>query len=124
VSRNPATGEILAEFSCATSADVATAVSRARAAQPAWAARPARQRLAVIRRFQQLLLERKKEIGGLITREAGKPYAEALSTEVLVVLDAAQFCRKNVADFLRPERVPHANLLMKTKRGHLLREPV
>src|SRR5439155_5726372 len=62
-------------------------------------------------------------IAGMITREAGKPKVEALSTEVLVVLDAVNFLLENVAAFLQPEVVPHANPVMKLKRGWLLREP-
>ena len=59
----------------------------------------------------------------MITLEAGKPLAEALSTEILVVLDAAEYLLKNTAEFLLPERVPHANPVMKLKKGMLLREP-
>jgi succinate-semialdehyde dehydrogenase/glutarate-semialdehyde dehydrogenase len=120
---NPATGELLAEFVCATEAEVRAVVERARGAQPAWAQVDVRERVAVVRRFQQLLQERKAEVGQLITREAGKPYLEALSTEVLVVLDAARFCAQNTFAFLRPEPVPHGNPMMKAKRGHILREP-
>src|SRR5713101_7451089 len=59
----------------------------------------------------------------LITRETGKPYVEALLTEVLVVLDAARFHVENAYRFLREERVPHGNLAMKTKAGCIVREP-
>src|SRR5262249_35614502 len=59
----------------------------------------------------------------VITREAGKPLAEALGTEILVVLDAAKFLLDNAFAFLRPEPVPHANPVMKLKRGVLCREP-
>ena len=41
--------------------------------------------------FSGMLHEKKSEIAAAITREAGKPWAEALVTEVLVVLDAARF---------------------------------
>jgi succinate-semialdehyde dehydrogenase/glutarate-semialdehyde dehydrogenase len=123
VSTNPATGEVLAELSCATPDDVLAAVLRAKAAQPLWQATPVRERVAVVRRFQQLLNERRNDVAQLICREAGKPAAEALATEVLVVLDAAQFCIRNAYRFLRDQPLPHGNLAMKTKRGKLVREP-
>ncbi len=62
-------------------------------------------------------------MASLICREAGKPTAEALATEVLVVLDAAEFCIRNAHRFLRDQPLPHGNLAMKTKRGKLIREP-
>ena len=123
VSTNPATGEKLGELPCASSEDVHEAVRRARQAQPAWQALPVKQRVAVLQRFQRELAERRNEIAELISREAGKPTVEALNTEVLVVLDAAEFCIRNAHNFLKDESVPHGNLAMKTKRGKLLREP-
>ena len=122
-STNPSTGETLREFECASEAEVQAAVARARAAQPKWSELGARRRVATLHEFQNLLHKKKSDIARLITREAGKPYVEALLTEVLVVLDAARFCIENAYSFLRDEPVPHRNLAMKTKAGRILREP-
>ncbi len=123
VSSNPATGEVLAELACATADDVRKAVLCAKAAQPQWQATSVKERIKVLRRFQQLLREQRDFVAALISREAGKPAAEALATEVLVVLDAAEFCIGNAHKFLRDHPLPHGNLAMKTKRGKLVREP-
>ena len=123
LSANPATGERLREFESASEDQVRTAVSRARAAQASWNDLGVRRRVAILRDFQEKLYEKKSDVAHLITREAGKPYAEALLTEVLVVLDAARFCIENAYKFLRDEAVPHGNLAMKTKSGRILREP-
>ena len=80
VSVNPATGEILRELECTREAEVEAAVARARAAQVAWAELGLRRRVAVIREFQAKLHAKKSEIAAAITREAGKPVAEALVT--------------------------------------------
>ncbi len=120
---NPATGEVLREFECASEDEVQAAVARARAAQPAWAELGTRHRIAVIREFQRRLYKRKSEIAAAITREAGKPLAEALVTEVLVVLDAARFLIDHAWGLLRDEPVPHGNLVTKLKSGRLVREP-
>jgi acyl-CoA reductase-like NAD-dependent aldehyde dehydrogenase len=120
---NPATGEILREFQCASEAEVRAAVGRARAAQPAWNGLGLRKRIAVLRNFQRRLYEKKSEIATAITREAGKPYAEALVTEVLVVLDATRFLIENAYRLLGDEAVPHGNLATKLKSGQLIREP-
>jgi len=121
--RNPATQEEVGTVPIFSADQITAAVERAGAAQERWAATPIGARLKVIRRFQSLLCEQKDEVGAVITREAGKPLAEALSTEILVVLDAAEYLLKNTAEFLLPERVPHANPVMKLKKGMLLREP-
>jgi acyl-CoA reductase-like NAD-dependent aldehyde dehydrogenase len=123
VSRNPATGETLGTLSCADDAEVRAAVTRAAAAQPKWAALPMRERAACLRRFQHLLVQRKVEVARAITLEAGKPYAESLTTEVLVVLDAARFCVETAYHLLRPQAVPHGNPVVKAKSGWQVREP-
>ena len=92
---NPATGEVLGELDSAGPTEVHAAVARARSAQPDWNAWGVRNRIRVLRRFQQILLARKASIAERITQEAGKPSVEALTTEVLVVLDAARFLIDN-----------------------------
>jgi acyl-CoA reductase-like NAD-dependent aldehyde dehydrogenase len=123
VSTNPATGEILRELECASDGDVHAAVAKARASQPSWQALSVENRVAVLRRFQGLLQEDKSAVSALITQEAGKPYVEALLTEVMVVLDAARFLIDNAYGFLREQPVPHGNAAMKMKAGRILREP-
>jgi acyl-CoA reductase-like NAD-dependent aldehyde dehydrogenase len=120
---NPATGEVLGELDSAGPTEVRAAVARARAAQQDWNAWGVRNRVRVLRRFQQILLSRKNDIARRITQEAGKPLVEALLTEVLVVLDAARFLIENAFAILREEKLRHGNLAMKTKSGRILHEP-
>src|SRR6202522_2654002 len=120
---NPATNTVLREMECATEAEVRAAVVRAHAAQPSWSNLGVRKRIAVLREFQRRLHEKKSEIAEAITQEAGKPVAEAVITEVLVVLDAARFLIDNAFHLLRDEPLPHGNLATKLKRGFLVREP-
>ncbi|HET9184223.1 MAG TPA: aldehyde dehydrogenase family protein [Candidatus Angelobacter sp.] len=121
--RNPATQETVGIAPIFSAQEISVAVDRARTAQERWATTDVSNRLKLIRRFQQLLCEQKESVAAVITREAGKPLAEALSTEILVVLDAAQFLLNHAAEFLRPKPVLHSNPVMKLKKGTLLREP-
>jgi succinate-semialdehyde dehydrogenase/glutarate-semialdehyde dehydrogenase len=82
-----------------------------------------RKRTEVLREFQRLLHANKSQVAELISSEAGKPYVEALLTEVLVVLDSARFCIEHAYAFLQEELVPHRNLVMRAKAGRILREP-
>jgi acyl-CoA reductase-like NAD-dependent aldehyde dehydrogenase len=120
---NPATGAVLRELECAGESEVRSAVERAHAAQPTWGDLGVRKRVAVLREFQRKLRTRKSEIAEVITQEAGKPLAEALTTEVLVVLDAARFLIDRAYRLLRDEPLHHGNLATKLKRGRLVREP-
>ncbi len=120
---NPATGEVLRELECARDSEVRATVAKARTAQSSWAGIGVRNRVAVLREFQVRLHDRKSEIAEAIAREAGKPVVEALTTEVLVVLDATRFLIDNAYRLLRDEPIPHGNLATKLKRGLLVREP-
>lgn len=120
---NPATGETLREFDCASGDQVHQAFVCARAAQPAWFDLGVRRRAAVLQKFQRLLHESKCQIAEVISREAGKPYVEALTTEIAVVLDSVRFYIENAHALLRDEPVRHGNLAMKTKSGRIVREP-
>jgi succinate-semialdehyde dehydrogenase/glutarate-semialdehyde dehydrogenase len=119
---NPATQEIIGTLPNLTAAQIADSVARAAVAQARWAATPVRDRLRVFSRFADLLCDQKDAVAAIISREAGKPEAEALSTEILVVLDTVKYLQNNLPGFLRPEPVPHGNPAMKLKRGQLLRE--
>ena len=122
-STNPATGEVLGELDCAGPTEVHAAVARARAVQFEWSAWGVRNRVKVLQRFQQILLDRKDHVARCITQEAGKPYVESLLTEVFVVLDAARFLVDHTYSILRDEHLPYGNLAVKPKSGRILREP-
>jgi acyl-CoA reductase-like NAD-dependent aldehyde dehydrogenase len=120
---NPATGEVLGELDSAGPTEVRAALARARVAQTEWNGWGIRNRVRVLRRFQEILLAQKTDVARRITQEAGKPLVEALLTEVLVVLDAARFLIDNAFAVLREAKLPHGNLAMKTKSGRILHEP-
>jgi len=74
---DPATGETLAEVPRLGAAETRRAIEAARRALPAWRARTAKDRGGVLRRLSDLMLERVDELAALLTREQGKPLAEA-----------------------------------------------
>lgn len=122
VSLNPASGEPLHSFTACSDAEVRAAVQRGHAAQALWDGIGLRRRIRVVREFQKLLHARKAQIARLITEEAGKPYAEALTTEIMVVLDAARFLVENAYGLLRDQALAHGSLITKTKAGLVARE--
>ncbi len=69
---------VVGTFARGTRGDVVDAIAAARAAQPAWAATPWRERLAIVRRAAALISERQMEYAALMAIEVGKNRLEAL----------------------------------------------
>ncbi len=74
---NPSdTSDIIGRMANASAADVDDAVAAARAAQPAWEAVKLEERKNILHAIGQELIDRCDEIGTLLSREEGKPFAE------------------------------------------------
>ncbi|MEO7002251.1 MAG: aldehyde dehydrogenase family protein, partial [Ktedonobacterales bacterium] len=114
-SYNPATGEALAEVPVAGEAEIAVALQQARAAQPAWAALPIRERARVLRAFRRQLLTRAEWLTDLISCEQGRPRIEALVHEVMCVCDLIGYYTTHARRFLADEH-PWLHLYL-YKRG-------
>lgn len=122
-SRDPATGHVWQRFTPASADAVSAAVAAARGAQPAWGARSLADRLAVVARFHRLLFERRTEVAELLMREAGKPLADALASEVLITLDQARFYLDEAPRVLRGTTIRPRSLAMMRKQVHVAHEP-
>ncbi len=73
---NPADDSLVAEVPDSGAEDARAAVDAAHAAFPAWRALPAKQRAAILKRWNDLVMAKQDELGALISREQGKPLAE------------------------------------------------
>ncbi len=69
---DPATGESVWEGAAAGADDCNAAIAKARAVLGAWRGRPADERIALARRYAEVLGSRKAELSRLISRETGK----------------------------------------------------
>ncbi|MEU3305036.1 succinic semialdehyde dehydrogenase [Streptomyces sp. NPDC006678] len=116
----PFTGEKLADLPESTPEDVAEAFTRARAAQPAWAATSPRARAAVLLRFHDLVLERQAEVLDLIQLETGKARLHA-HEEVLAVAVAARHYGRKAPSYLKPKR--HTGVVPVLTKTTELRQP-
>jgi acyl-CoA reductase-like NAD-dependent aldehyde dehydrogenase len=74
---NPATGAVLAEVEADSAKSVRAKYERARRAQPGWAATPVRKRLAAIRKFRELVVERLPDLARTLSLEVGKPIRQS-----------------------------------------------
>ena len=74
---NPADGAVLATLPDMGAADTQAAVAAAEAAWPAWRARTAKERGAILRRWYDLILAHQDDLARILTAEQGKPLAES-----------------------------------------------
>jgi 1-pyrroline-5-carboxylate dehydrogenase len=88
---------VLGTFAEGTPADVDTAVGAARAAQPAWAAMPWNERLAIMRRAAELISERLMDNSAVMSFEVGKNRIEALG-EVEESADLIRYYARTMED--------------------------
>lgn len=72
-SKNPATGEVLGLVPHSSAEQVAQAVAAAKAAQPAWAARPDAERKALMMKVAEAIKANADYLASWVTREQGKP---------------------------------------------------
>lgn len=75
--RDPATGEVITQIAYGGAAEAEQAVVAAAKAFPAWRALTAKERSIKVRRWGELMLQHKEALAELLTREQGKPIAEA-----------------------------------------------
>ena len=74
---NPADGAVIASVPDLGAAETRRAIAAAEAALPAWRARTAKERAAVLRRWFELIMAHQEDLAVLMTAEQGKPLAEA-----------------------------------------------
>jgi succinate-semialdehyde dehydrogenase/glutarate-semialdehyde dehydrogenase len=74
---NPANGEQLGSVPMCGTAETVRAIRAADVAQRAWAQLPAKERAAILRRLNDLMLANADDLALILTSEQGKPLAEA-----------------------------------------------
>ncbi|MBY0359112.1 MAG: aldehyde dehydrogenase family protein [Candidatus Obscuribacterales bacterium] len=102
---NPATGVALAQIKISSKAEVEATVADAKAAFKLWRQKKVSERLLYIRRFHEILTEKKAEISQSITDEAGKPLVEALVSEVFAVLEACAWLQDKAETILADKQI-------------------
>lgn len=122
--RSPVTLEPTGELVCANSEDVAAAISKARAAQPAWAATSMKERAAIVERALKIVLQRQDEIIDTVVGETGKARTDAMSMEVFSVADQLCYYAKNAGKFLKPHKRKVHGILGLMKQLRVIYKPL
>ena len=101
---NPATGAVLIDVGTDTAKSVRAKYDRARAAQPKWAATPIRRRLAAIRKFREILVDRIPDLARTLSLEVGKPIRQSRN-ELNGLTGRIDFFLEQTERALREEKV-------------------
>ncbi|MDX1738450.1 MAG: aldehyde dehydrogenase family protein, partial [Alphaproteobacteria bacterium] len=74
---DPANGQKIADVAKCGGAETKRAIEAAAKAMPAWRAKTAKERGAIMKKWYDLMLENKDDLAKIMTMECGKPLAEA-----------------------------------------------
>ena len=104
--------------------EVVAAVDRARAAQGAWAKRSYSERARFIMRARGIVLDQVDEIAKLISRETGKPPAEATSMEIVPTLDLMNYFAKNTETILDRRKIDIGQYGLMGRSSYVVHKPL
>jgi succinate-semialdehyde dehydrogenase/glutarate-semialdehyde dehydrogenase len=124
VSYDPASDEEIGRAPLASASDVSQAIQRARQAQPAWATLSFRDRGRVVMKARELVLQNLDAIALLISRETGKPVAEAISMELVPTLDLMRYFARATQKLLRPQKIDIGQYGLMGRSSRVIYKPV
>lgn len=107
VSRNPATGKIIARHAAHSRSALEARLAAAHAASVRWRALPAASRARHLRAWAADLHRERAHLAAPVTAEMGKPLSDSLA-EVAKCADCLRHYARHGAGFLRAEKPPHA----------------
>ena len=73
---NPARGDVLVQVADLGVAETKRAIDAAHVAQKAWAAKTGKDRSAILRKWNDLMVANADDLGMILTAEMGKPFGE------------------------------------------------
>jgi succinate-semialdehyde dehydrogenase/glutarate-semialdehyde dehydrogenase len=101
---NPATGELIKEYSEMSFDEVSGIIGKANEAQKQWKIKKYAERAPFLYKISNLLKERKKELGKLMSKEMGKPLAQSIG-EIEKCAWVCEYYADNAEDFLSNDPV-------------------
>lgn len=121
--RDRVTNELLGTVAQQQLGDVRRAVERARLVQRAWADTPLELRVRAIEAIRDFVATHADELAETVARSTGKTFTEAMSTEILPSVLAAEYYVHNAPRFLTDHRIRPSNRVLFRKTTRLLRVP-
>ncbi|MFN3330398.1 MAG: aldehyde dehydrogenase family protein, partial [Pyrinomonadaceae bacterium] len=123
VSFDPATGERIGQAKIFTPEEVKEVVSRSRKAFLKWRTTSFEERKRLIMRARGIILAEIDEIAEFISKESGKPFAEAISMEIVPVLDLMQYFARKTKKLLKPRKIQIGIFSLLGRSSKIIYEP-
>ena len=102
---NPATGEQFGQVAMTTDEQIVTSCREMGAAGQIWSAKPVKERVRILRKFQEVIIDSLDEITEVINRDHGKSRQDAW-VEVMLTVDKLHQYYKRAPKWLRKRSVP------------------
>lgn len=109
---NPSTGAVIAKVADCGEAETLRAIEAAHKAFPAWSAKSAKERGAILRKWFDLIIQHKDDLGIIMTAEQGKPLKEAIGEVVYGAAFVEWFAEegKRVYGDMIPSTIPNSRI--------------
>src|SRR6185312_1049884 len=124
ISYDPASGEEIGRVRQTSAAEIKRGIQAAREAQVGWARLSFRERGRFILKAREIVLQEIDEIALLISRETGKPVAEAISMEVVPTLELMQYFATHTAKLLKPQKIDIGQYGLMGRSSRLIYKPL
>jgi acyl-CoA reductase-like NAD-dependent aldehyde dehydrogenase len=114
--RNPATLEVIEELPVASREEVRLAVERARDAQRGWSKTSLQERVRLLYRLRDVLLDEGERLADVLTAETGRPRGDVHGNELFYLCAAIGLWAKKGPGYIRTEKIrPHFPLVKAKK---------
>lgn len=110
---NPGTGEKFGQVAMCTAQEVRHAMHEMRRAQKIWEDKPVKERVQILRQFQQVMIDSLDEITAVMNQDCGKSRQDAL-IEVFITIDMLNTYLKHAPHWLRRRKVSRGLYWFKT----------
>ena len=117
---NPATGARLAEVPDLGVSETKNAIDAAERAWPAWRAKTAKERAAILRKWFDLMMAAQEDLAQILTAEQGKPLAEArgeIAYGASFIEWFAEECKRSYGDVIPTHQADKRVLVIKQPIG-------
>lgn len=119
---HPGTGEQIGTFQETPSTNIPIRYEKARTAYKSWAETSIEERLVYLRNLRFYMVDHLEEIAETISNDTGKVPVEALTADIITVLDDILYLEKHAKKILQPTKVP-SSLLLFDKRSYVEYKP-
>ena len=115
---NPATGEQFGQVTEATDQQIIDARREMAAAARAWAAKPVKERVRILRQLQEVIIDSQDEITAVINQDHGKSRQEAWA-EIMITVEKLHLYYRRAPGWLARRNVPRGrNFILSISRRY------